>query len=121
LKTVVKGLVLSANFLFRTELGTSQTPGTTTKLTDLELASSLSYTLWDAPPDAQLMELALANKLHEPGTLKAQAQRMFASSPRAQAAMQSFMEQWLETDTLLDASKDPMVFPAYTPQLARDI
>jgi hypothetical protein len=121
LKTVVKGLVLSANFLFRTELGTSQAPGTNTKLTDLELASSLSYTLWDSPPDAQLMELALANKLHEPATLKAQAQRMFASSPRAVTAMQSFMQQWLETESFLQASKDAKVYPTYSPQMAKDL
>jgi len=121
LKTVVKGLMLSASFLFRTELGTSQAPGTTTRLTDLELASALSYTLWDAPPDPQLMELALANKLHEPATLKAEAQRMFASSPKAQSALHSFVQQWLETENLQQASKDGMVFPAYSPQVARDI
>jgi hypothetical protein len=122
LKTVVKGLVLSANFLFRTELGASNAaPGTNTKLTSLELASALSYTLWDGPPDAELMELALANKLSDPATLKAQAQRMFSASPKAQTALQSFLRQWMETESLLELSKDTKVFPAYSPQVAKDL
>jgi hypothetical protein len=121
LKTVVKGLVLSASFLFRTELGSDQTPGTTTKLTDFELASALSYTLWDAPPDPTLMELAMAGKLHEPATLKAQAQRMFATSPKARTAFYSFMQQWLETESLTTEAKDTMLFPAFSLQVARDL
>ena len=121
LKTVVKGLVLSANFLFRTELGTDQTPGTTTKLTDLELASALSYTLWDGPPDAALMELAIANKLHDPATLKAQAQRLWSTSPKARAAFGSFVQQWLETERMTTEPKDTTVYPAFTPQAAKDL
>src|SRR5207247_3731188 len=121
LKTLVKGLVLSANFLFRTELGSDSRPGTTTRLTDVELASALSYTLWDAPPDAQLMELALANKLHEPGILKQQAQRLFTTSPKARAALSSFMQQWLETERLTTEPKDTMAFPVFTPQVAHDL
>jgi hypothetical protein len=121
LRTVVKALLLSANFLFRTELGSDAKPGTTTTLTDIELASALSYTFWDGPPDAPLMDLALAAKLHEPATLKAQAQRMFGSSPRAQAALTSFLRQWLETEELTDEPKDATAFPAFTPQVARDL
>jgi hypothetical protein len=121
LATVVKGLMLSASFLFRTELGTDARPGALTKLTDLELASALSYTLWDGPPDAPLMELALANKLHDPATLKAQAQRMFASSPKARTAFSSFMSQWLETESLTAEPKNTMTYPLFTPQVARDL
>jgi hypothetical protein len=121
LKTVVKGLLLSANFLFRTELGTDQTPGTTTKLTDLELASALSYTLWDSPPDAELMELAIANKLHDPAALKQQAQRLWSTSPKARASLYSFLRQWMETERLTTDPKDTTVFPAFTPQVAKDL
>jgi hypothetical protein len=120
LKTVVKGLMLSANFLFRTELGTDQTPGSITKLTDLELASALSYTLWDGPPDAALMDLAVANKLHDPATLKQQAQRLW-SSPKARVSLYSFLQQWLETERMTSEPKDPMAFPAFTPQVAKDL
>jgi hypothetical protein len=121
LRTVVKGLMLSANFLFRTELGTDQTPGSTTKLTDLELASALSYTFWDSPPDAALMELAIANKLHDPATLRQQAQRLWSSSPKARASLYSFVQQWLETERLTTEPKDTMVYPAFTAQAARDL
>jgi hypothetical protein len=121
LKTVVKGLMLSANFLFRTELGTDQTAGATTKLTDLELASALSYTFWDSPPDATLIDLAVANKLHDPVTLRQQAQRLWSSSPKARTSLYSFLQQWLETDRLTSEPKDTMVYPAFTAQVAKDL
>jgi hypothetical protein len=121
LKTVVKGLLLSANFLYRTELGSDARPGAVTKLTDLELASALSYSFWDGPPDATLMELAIANKLHEPATLKTQARRMFTTSEKARVSLDSFMKQWLETERLTTEPKDASVFPAFTTQVARDL
>jgi hypothetical protein len=121
LKMVVKGLLLSANFLFRTELGSDPKAGATTTLTDVELASALSYTFWDAPPDATLMDLAVTGKLHEPAILRAQAQRLFTTSTRAPGALFSFMQQWLETEDLTTEPKDNMVFPAFTPQVARDL
>lgn len=120
-KTVVKALMLSANFLFRTELGADARPGATTRLTDFELASALSYTLWDAPPDAALLALAAAGKLHEPATLEAQAQRLWSTSQRSAVSLGSFLQQWMETESLATAAKDAMVFPAFTPQVARDL
>jgi hypothetical protein len=120
-KTVVKGLFLSANFLYRTELGADSTPGKTTTLTDVELASALSYSFWDSPPDAALMELAVAGKLHQPDVLKAQARRMFAGGGKASSALYSFMKQWLETEKLTTDPKDTSVYPMFTPQVAADL
>jgi hypothetical protein len=117
-KGVVQALMLSPNFLFRTELGDATT-GTTT-LTDYELASAISYMLLDAPPDATLMELAAGGKLHEPATLSAQSKRLLASAPSS-GIMTGFFRQWLYFDTLAGQPKDADLFPSYTPELVKDL
>src|SRR5205814_4030071 len=88
---------------------------------DLELASALSYTLCDSPPDAALMDLAVAGKLHDPATLKQQAQRLWSTSPKARASLESFFQQWLETERMTSEPKDATAFPAFTPQVAKDL
>jgi hypothetical protein len=119
LATVVQGLVLSANFLFRTELGAA--PATATTLTDLELASALSYLLWDAPPDEQLLDLAVAGKLHAPETLAAEARRLLATPKKAPAALHSFFRQWLETEDLVEKPKDMTTHPLFDKEVARQL
>jgi hypothetical protein len=119
LRMVVQGLVLSPNFLYRTELGATQAPGTTTKLTDYELASALSYTIWDAPPDAALLAEAAAGKLGDPATLVSETRRLLSNVQRVAPALHSFIQQWLEIDGLDRVQKDPMLFPSYTPALAQ--
>jgi len=122
LRMVVEAIVLSPHFLFRTELGApGAAPGTVTALTDHELASALSYTLWDAPPDAGLMALATSGKLHEPATLADEAKRLLGSPKRAPAALDSFVQQWLKVDDLAGAAKDATLFPGYTAQVAEDL
>jgi hypothetical protein len=119
LKSVVQGMFLSPNFLYRTEVGDNTTPGAVTNLTDYELASVLSYTLWDSVPDATLMNLAAQGKLRDKATLAAQASRMWGA-PRAQSALYNFFSQWLQTDDLLSATKDPM-YTQYNAQVATDL
>jgi hypothetical protein len=119
-KGVVQALMLSPNFLFRTELGSGGAAGTTTALTDHELASALSYMLADGPPDPALAELANAGKLHEPATLAAQARRLLAGGQAAKI-VGSFFRQWLQFQDLPALSKDAAIFPSYTPQLVDDL
>jgi hypothetical protein len=121
LKSVVEALIVSPNFIYRFELGGGGAPGTVTTLTDYELASALSYTLWDAPPDPQLLQLAAAGALHTPEALHAQAGRLFASARRASGALTSFLRQWLRVEELPGAGKDPMLFPMYDRLMARDL
>ena len=122
LRMVVQALVLSPHFLFRTELGPpGAAPGKVTALTDHELASALSYTLWDAPPDAPLLALAAAGKLHDPATLQAEARRMLGSPKKAPAALDSFVQQWLKVDDVADIQKDAALYPAYNAQVAQDL
>ena len=119
-KGVVQALILSPNFLFRTELGSDGKPGGTTSLTDHELASAISYMLLDAPPDATLMELAAAGKLHEPATLAAQARRLLAGA-QSPSIIGGFFRQWLYFDTLAGMPKDADLFPLYTPEVVADL
>jgi hypothetical protein len=113
LRMVVQGLVLSPNFLFRTELGGAQTG--VTKMTGYEIASALSYTLWDAPPDAPLLAAAASGQLEDPAALAAQARRLLSVTTRVAPSLHSFMQQWLQTDGLARVQKDPVLFPNYTP------
>ena len=122
LKSVVSALLLSPNFLFRTELGPiTDQPGATVRLTDFELAASLAYMLWDGPPDDALLDLAAAGKLHEPATLAAEARRMFKSSKRAPDAMNAFLRQWLKIEDLPTQTKDNTLFPFYSAQVGQDL
>jgi hypothetical protein len=122
LRMVVEAIVLSPHFLFRSELGApGAAPGKVTALTDHELASALSYTLWDGPPDAGLLALAASGKLHEPDTLAAEARRLLASPKRAPLALDSFVQQWLKIDDLGGADKDTTLFPGYSAQVAEDL
>jgi hypothetical protein len=118
---LVEALIISPHFLFRSELGTETAPGAISRLTDWELASELSYTLWDAPPDGPLTALAAAGRLHDPAVLRAQATRLFTTAGRAAPALVSFMRQWLRIDGLASSGKDPHLFPSYDGKTARDL
>ena len=77
--------------------------------------------LWDAPPDEALLDLAVANKLHDPATLAAEARRMFTSSKRAPDAMNAFLRQWLKIEDLPTQTKDNTLFPFYTAGVGQDL
>jgi hypothetical protein len=120
-KSVVQTLLLSPNFLFRTELGDGQASGGTITLTHHELASALSYMLTDAPPDAPLMDLADRGKLRDPATLAAEARRLLEGGAQAKRIVGSFFQQWLQFDGLPALTKDAALFPTYTPEVVTDL
>jgi Protein of unknown function (DUF1592)/Protein of unknown function (DUF1588)/Protein of unknown function (DUF1595)/Protein of unknown function (DUF1585)/Protein of unknown function (DUF1587) len=120
-KSVMQALFMSPNFLHRTQLGTVSSRGAVTALTDYELASSLSYSLWDTAPDNELLTLANQGKLRDRTVLLAQAQRMFGASDKSGPAMNSFLQQWLYLENLSTAVKDPTLFPAATTALNTDL
>jgi hypothetical protein len=74
--------------------------GHVTALTDYELASALSYTLWDTAPDQALLDLAAQGKLRDNAVLMEQAKRLLGSVPKISPAMQSFVQQWLHIEDL---------------------
>jgi len=85
-------------------------PGTNYRISDLELASRLSYFLWSSAPDSTLISLAAQNKLHESATLEVQVRRMLAD-PKSEALARNFAGQWLYLRNLKDLQPDFYLFP----------
>ncbi|MEM9190409.1 MAG: DUF1592 domain-containing protein [Myxococcota bacterium] len=107
LEHVVRGMLLSPNFLFRTE-GDSSVQ-TTRELDNYAIASRLSYFLWQSMPDDVLFDLAAAQQLQSDAELLAQVDRMLADS-RAQAFYDAFADGWLHLSRLKDTAPDTGLF-----------
>ena len=103
IQLAVEAILVSPHFLFRVELETR--PGAPRLLTDLELASRLSYFLWSSMPDDDLLDLASKNQLRAGKTLDAQVARML-KDPKAKEFVENFAGQWLQTRNLKLASPD---------------
>ena len=117
IQLALQALLVSPNFLFRIEHDAAPTdPTKVHPVTDLELASRLSYFLWSSMPDDTLLTLAEAGKLREPGVLDAQVKRMLAD-PKSTALADNFAGQWLELRNLDVVKPDPQKFPEWGPEL----
>jgi mono/diheme cytochrome c family protein len=114
LQFAIAAMLVSPQFLFRIERDPK--PGASTQISDLDLASRLSYFLWSSMPDDELLRLAEANKLHLSQTLDAQVGRMIAD-PKSSAFAENFAGQWLETRSLDAMKPDPKLFPDWGPEL----
>jgi hypothetical protein len=87
---------------------------------DFEIASRLSLSLWDSIPDKKLTQAAAAGKLKAADQVRAEAQRMIAD-PRTKAKLHGFFHHWLELERAEGSSKDPKVFPDFTPEMMADL
>jgi hypothetical protein len=88
-------VLIDPRFLFRFEaVPADVAPGAAYTVSDLELASRLSFFLWSSIPDAQLIDLATKKELHKPEVLASQVKRMLAD-PKAHALVENFAGQWL--------------------------
>jgi hypothetical protein len=111
---VLRGLLQSAGFLYLTELGDGTvTPDGTARLTPYETAASIAYFLTSAPPDAELLEKAVAGALSDPAEREAQARRLLATDPAAQATAVRLVREWLGIDDVRNTAKDTLVYPSY--------
>jgi mono/diheme cytochrome c family protein len=96
LEMAVRSVLVSPNFLFRFESQpAAAAPNSPFRISDLDLASRLSFFLWSSIPDDQLLDLAARKTLHEPAVLREQVQRMIADS-RSDALVSNFAGQWLQ-------------------------
>ena len=96
IQLALEAMLVSPEFLFRLERDTNPTdPEKTHRLSDVELATRLSYFLWSSMPDDELLNLAESNKLSQPAVLEAQVKRMMADK-KAGAFAANFAGQWLE-------------------------
>jgi mono/diheme cytochrome c family protein len=110
----VARILSSPYFLYRTEKDPpSARTGIAHPVSDVELASRLSFFLWSSIPDEKLLDLAIAGRLREPAVLTAQAQRMIEDE-RADALIENFTGQWLQLRNLeAKVVPDLIMFPDF--------
>jgi hypothetical protein len=116
-RTALEAILSSPHFLYRIEREPAGlAPGEAYRIADIELASRLSFFLWDANPDEELLRLARSGELSRDPVLRAQAERMLRD-PRSEALASRFAAQWLRLQDLEKVSPDAFWFPNYNRQL----
>jgi hypothetical protein len=109
----VRLILANPKFIFRTE-----TPAANgiERISDLELASRLSFFLWSSIPDDELLTMASQNRLHQPAVLTRQVQRML-KDPKSRALVDNFASQWLMLRNLKSHQPNPRDFPNFDNEL----
>ena len=117
IEMAISSVLVSPQFLFRVEREPAGlAPNTAYRISDLELASRLSFFLWSSIPDDQLLDLAGKGTLHEPPVLKLQVKRMLADA-RSRALVDNFASQWLHLRNLASITPDMRLFPDFDDNL----
>ena len=113
-------LLISPNFIFRIERSVAD-PGMPggQRLDDYSLASRISFLLWDAPPDAELLRLASTGELRKPGQLETQVNRL-VSSARFADGVRAFFSDMFAYEQFNGLTKDQTRYPKYSSLLAKD-
>src|SRR5262249_54574538 len=112
----LSAILISPEFLFRVEKDPSTPPETVYRISDLDLASRLSFFLWSSIPDDELLDTAIRADLHKPRVLEKQVRRMLADS-RSQNLVNNFAEQWLYLRNLDSLTPDLRLFPDFDDNL----
>ena len=121
IRTALQAIISSPEFVFRFERTPANVAaGTNYRITDLELASRLSYFLWSSAPDEQLISVASQGKLSDPAVLEKQVRRMLAD-PRAESLATNFAYEWLHLQNLKDASPDLFAYPDFDKTLSQSM
>jgi hypothetical protein len=117
IEKALRALLVSPDFLFRIEHDPpGSAPGSVYRISDLELASRLSFFLWSSVPDDQLLDLAEKGKLQDPAVLAQQTRRLL-DDPRADSLVSNFAGQWLYIRNLAQLKPDPDIFPEFDESL----
>jgi hypothetical protein len=120
IEMAIRRLLVSPEFLFRIDNDpASVAPSTAYAVSDLELASRLSFFLWSSIPDDQLLDAAVRGTLRKPGVVEQQVRRMLAD-PRASALVENFAGQWLQLRTIEGSAPNEFLFPNFGENLRRD-
>src|SRR5258707_12815386 len=102
----LSSILVNPQFLFHVEQEPKDLkPGTVYRVSDVDLASRLSFFLWSSIPDDELLGVASAGRLHEPAVLERQVRRMLADS-RSKALVNNFASQWLRLPNLDSITPD---------------
>ncbi len=116
IEMALQSILVSPEFLFRIEREPQKPSNAAYRISDLELASRLSFFLWSSIPDDELLDLAIRGRLKEPAILDQQVRRMLADA-RSQSLVTNFAEQWLYLRNLADAAPDARLFPDFDDNL----
>lgn len=112
----VEAILVSPQFLFMREQPPVGAPGSLRRITDMELATKLSFFLWSSIPDQQLMNVARRNQLRDPKVLGQQISRMLKDK-RADALTKNFAGQWLYLRNLEHQRPDLKEYPDFDERL----
>jgi mono/diheme cytochrome c family protein len=114
IRAALERVLVSPDFLFRVEAEPGgAAPGSIYHVSDIELASRLSFFLWSSIPDDTLLNLAIRGKLHEPAVLQQQVARMFARK----SLFDNFFSDWLEVRNVWLLNPDGTKFPFFDDNL----
>src|SRR5262249_26083181 len=121
IRLAVQAIISNPKFVFRLERTPNDAkPGMNFRLSDVDLASRLSYFLWSSSPDDQLLALAQRGKLKDPAVLEREVHGMLADR-RSQALVDNFAEQWLRLRGVKMADPDTGLFPEYSRNLGESM
>jgi hypothetical protein len=110
IRVALERILVGPQFLFRIEWDPENVvPASVYRITDIDLASRLSFFLWSSMPDDELLYLAERGALKDPTVLKQQVQRMLRD-PRSKVLIENFAGQWLQLRRLADAKPDIVMF-----------
>ncbi len=113
----LRRMLASPKFTFRAEQDPDGPPGMVYKVSDLELASRLSFFLWSSIPDDELLNVAKQGKLRTPAVLQQQVRRMMADPKATDALVNNFVGQWLYLRNLNNQQPNSTVFPNFDDNL----
>jgi mono/diheme cytochrome c family protein len=110
-------IIASPKFLYRAEPPPAGlAPGTNYRISDVELASRLSFFLWSTVPDDELLGLAEQGRLKDPKVFEQQVRRML-SSERSRSLVTNFASEWLKLRDIDQIDPDPFIYPNFDPSL----
>jgi hypothetical protein len=118
IRSALERVLVSPDFLFRIETDPQGVrSGSVYRVSDIELASRLSFALWSSIPDDTLLDLAVQSKLHEPVILDHQVRRMFADPRARKSLVDNFFSAWLQTRNVWLLNPDSTRFPWFDDNL----
>src|ERR1039458_4031932 len=121
IRAALERTLVSPDFLFRIEADPAgAAPGTVYRISDVELASRLSFALWSSIPDDTLLDLAIRGRLKEPGVLDKQVSRMLADPRARQSLVDNFFAEWLLTRNVNLLNPESTKFPWFDDNLRFD-
>jgi mono/diheme cytochrome c family protein len=117
IELAVRALLVDPDFLLRIEHDPAGSPaGSVYQISDIELASRLSFFLWSSVPDEPLLDLAVRRNLSDRAVLEQQVRRML-NDPRSEALVTNFVAQWLYIRNMREVAPDPDQFPTFDENL----